>query len=510
MAAMMRKSRLIHSLYARTILQLSLSILVVFLILGFVYYGIISVTTQRQQANQLLGSAQAISDVVSSSISVSTGDITDASVRSYVNFATRSTGAIVWVIDSDGEIVMQTGIPAEAQSRMIATDSGALKLPVKYLGTYESGLSGVTDIGDYNGLLRGSSKWISAAWPLPSPTGAFAGEIQMHRVVSGGSVNSFLMTNSLLISFVIAFIVAIIFVWILSRNITRPIKLLSQAADRVYRGDLSARVKLPGRFGSESVDPERDALVTDDLTVLVKTMNTMIEKLENQERDRKDFISSVSHDLRTPITSIKGFVEGMLDGTIPVDRYIHYLEIVKQEVHRLQSLVETMFETSVLESGSGMHQSVFDINELIKEDVIGLESFLQEKNLGVQTDFLEEDQNKLMVTGDRESISRVIYNVLSNAIRFTPEGGIIALTTRRTGRPREIEVIIEDSGPGIPDADLPYVFDRFYKADKSRTASGSGLGLYISRTILTAHGQRIHASRSEIGGARLSFTLNTP
>jgi signal transduction histidine kinase len=306
-------------------------------------------------------------------------------------------------------------------------------------------------------------------------------------------------------------VVALVFVLILSRNITRPIRLLTQTADRVYRGDLSARVELPGISGHSSTDdPEHEAVVTDDLTVLVHTMNTMIEKLENQERDRKDFMSSVSHDLRTPITSIKGFIEGMIDGTVPPDRYQHYLDIVKQEVLRLQSLVQTIFEAALLESGSGLHQSVFDINVLIKEDVIGLESLLTEKNLGVQTDFLEEQQGRLMVTGDREAISRVIYNIISNAIKFTPDDGIIALTTRRTSRSREIEVIIEDSGAGIPEQDMPYIFDRFYKADKSRNVKGSGLGLYISRTILTAHGQRIHASRSELGGAKFSFTLSTP
>ena len=489
---------------------LSLSILIVFASLGVVYYGIVSITTQRQQADQLLGSTQAIADVVAASLDSATGEITDGTVRSYVNFSARTTNAIVWVINSSGEIIMHTGIPAEALERMELSDSGYYQLPPRFLGTLSSVRSGVTEIGNFYGLLRGSTRWISAAWPFPSPTGAFAGEIQIHRALSDRTVNSFMLTNSLLVSFIVAFFIAMGFIWILSKNITRPIKLLSQAADRVYRGDLSARVVLPGIYRSETSDPEQEALVTDDLTVLVNTMNMMIAKLENQEKDRKDFISSVSHDLRTPITSIRGFIEGMLDGTIPADKHSHYLSIVKQEVQRLHSLVETMFEISLLESGSVLHQSVFDINELIKEDVIGLESFLLEKNLGVQTDFLEEDLGRLMVTGDREAISRVVYNLVSNAIKFTPEEGILALTTRRTGRPREIEVIVEDSGPGIPESDLPYVFDRFYKVDKSRTASGSGLGLYISRTILTAHGQRIHASVSELGGARLSFTLSTP
>lgn len=507
----MKKPRLLQSLYTRTILLLSFSILMVFVILGVVYYSIVNVTTQRQQAEQLLGSAQAVAEVISGSYDPLKGEITDGSVRSYVNFAARSSGSVVWVVSSYGEIIMQTGVPTEAARLLRKSDKGYYRLDTKYLGTISGGQTGITETGDYKGLLEGNSKWLSAVWPIPSSTGAFAGEIQIHQVMTVKTFNNFLMTNGLLVSFVIAFAIALVFVWILSKNITRPIRLLSEAADRVYRGDLSARVVLPGQTGKSTdlADP-RDPLFNDDLTILVNTMNTMIEKLENQERDRKDFMSSVSHDLRTPITSIKGFIEGMIDGTVPSDKYPYYLDIVKQEVLRLQGLVQTIFEAALLESGSGLHQSVFDINELIKEDVIGLESLLLEKHLGVQTDFLEELQGKLMVTGDREAISRVVYNIVSNAIKFTPEDGVIALTTRRTSRSREIEVIIEDSGPGIPESDLPYIFDRFYKADKSRNVKGSGLGLFISRTILTAHGQRIHVSRSELGGARFSFTLSTP
>jgi signal transduction histidine kinase len=351
--------------------------------------------------------------------------------------------------------------------------------------------------------------WLTAAWPVPTASGAYRGEIQIHYEQRPSSLTSFLLTSSLVTSFLAAFGIALLFIGILSRNITRPIRLLSNAADQVSRGDLSVRVVIPGINDQASLKGD-SALVTDDLTVLVNTVNTMIEKLENQERDRKDFISSISHDLRTPITSISGFVEGMLDGTVPANRYQHYLGIVKQEALRLQTLVNTMFEANILAGERKIVPTVFDINEVIKEDVIGLEALLAEKRLGVQTDFLADDQGRLLAIGDREAINRVVYNIMSNAIRFTPADGIIALTTRRSGRPKEIEVIIEDSGPGIPENEYPYIFDRFYKIDKSRTAKGSGLGLHICRTILAAHGQRITVGRSDLGGARFTFTLSVP
>lgn len=503
----MKKSYLIRSVYARTIMQLTLAIVIVFSILGVVYYGIVSLQTLRSQNDQLLNSSRAIAEVVSDGLDAS-GRIIDPDLASYVNFAARSTQAIIWVVNYKGEIVMASSIPGYITGALTKNDDGYYLMPSEYLAVRGLGQNGVSLNGDFHGLFSSTGHtWLTAVWPIPSATGFYRGEVQVHFERQPNSFANFMMTSSLVTSFLAAFGIALLFIGILSRNITRPIRLLSNAADHVSRGDLSVRIVLPGINDTANGG---GALVTDDLTVLVTTMNTMIEKLENQERDRKDFISSVSHDLRTPITTISGFVEGMIDGTVPQDKYAHYLGIVKQEALRLQTLVNTMFEASMLNSDQKFNPTVFDINEVIKEDVIGLESMLSDKHLGVQTDFLADEQGRLLAIGDREAINRVVYNILINAIRFTPEDGIIALTTRRTGRPKEIEIIIEDSGKGIPESEYPYIFDRFYKVDKSRTAKGSGLGLYICRTILAAHGQRISVSRSDLGGARFTFTLSIP
>jgi signal transduction histidine kinase len=524
----MKRLYLVRSIYARTILSLTLAILIVFSILGLVYYAIATQGSQRQQTTQLLNSAQALADTLSGKVNPS-GEITDPAMAGYVRFIARSTDALVWVVNKSGDIIMNTGLPAEAINQLEKTASGYYRLPQRYLAAMGSGTSGLTISGNFRGLLNTPGyTWISAVYPLRSMTGAYNGEVQIHYQKKPYNLTNFMLTNSLIASFLIAFGIAMFFIWILSRNITRPIRLLSQAADQVSRGDLSVRVVVPGindpaiknqDSGDFTHDPDpgmgsqgrkRRALAMDDLTILVSTINNMLEKLENQERDRKDFISSVSHDLRTPITSIRGFVEGMLDGTVPPDRFAYYLEIVKQESLRLQNLVNTMFDMSVLIDENQINQTVFDINEVIKEDVIGLESLLSEKKLGVQTDFQEDEQGRLLAIGDREAISRVVYNILSNAIRFTPAEGIIALTTRRQGKSRGLEITVEDSGPGVPESEYPYIFDRFYKVDKSRTAQGSGLGLFICRKILAAHGQRITVGRSELGGARFTFTLAAP
>jgi signal transduction histidine kinase len=495
-----------HSLYGRTILQLALAILIVFTLMGVVYYGIVTTASARQQSSQLLASARAIAEVAAPSFTAGQGRITQASTISYLNFTARSTGALVWVVDRNGNLVYQTSVPAAIKANL-TEGQPFWNLPATFRGGSALGTSGLTAIGDFRGLFRGTGqRWISAVVPLPSPTGAYIGEIQLHRPAVTESFNSFLMTNSLLFSMLVAFCLALLFLVLLSRNITRPIRLLAETADKVYRGDLTARVVLPGRTGP---DPHgQRALVTDDLTVLVETMNSMIEKLEYEEQSRRDFISSISHDLRTPLTSIRGFVEGMLDGTVPPEKTAVYLEIVKQEVLRLQNLVQTLSEASRYESGSfQIHEQPFDINAVIKEDVYGLEALLNEKSISVQTDFDQTENGRLMVSGDREAISRVVYNLLANAIRYCPQEGIIALTTRRVRGGQSIEVLIEDNGPGVAEKDRPFIFDRFYTADRSRSAKNSGLGLFICKNILAAHGQRISITDSELGGACFSFTL---
>ncbi|MDD2533409.1 MAG: HAMP domain-containing sensor histidine kinase [Eubacteriales bacterium] len=498
-----------HSLYGRTILQLAMAILVVFSVMGVFYYGIVTTASARQQSNQLLGSTQAIAEVVGPSFNASRGEITSSQVISYLNFTARSTGALVWVIDRQGNFAFMTNTPVTLTESFELIDE-QWNLPDTYRGGADLGTSGRSSIGDFSGLFRSTGqRWISTTVPLPSPTGAYIGEIQLHRPVVTESFNSFLMANSLLLSMLVAFILALFFLGLLSRNITRPIRLLAQTADRVYRGDLTARVKLSGFSGSSQ--PSKPALVTDDLMILVETMNSMIEKLENQERTRRDFISSVTHDLRTPLTSVRGFVEGILDGTVPEEKIGTYLDIVRQEVMRLQTMVNTLSEASRFDSGTvQLDQTVFDIYALLKEDVYGLESLLNEKNISVQTDFESSEQDRLLVVGDRAAISRVVYNIISNAIRYTPVDGIISLTTRRNNRTHLIEIVIEDSGPGISSAEWPFIFDRFYTVDKSRTGKSSGLGLFICRTILAAHGQRITVSNSELGGACFTFTLAMP
>ncbi len=495
-----------RSVYSRSVILLTFTNVLIFIIIAMAYYGVVSISIVRQQSGQLTSVANAVADVVRRGIDPQTGELNSSHLLDYLNFAAESTGSTAWVVNRDGEIVLKTGVPVPLLDQLGFTPRGFYEVPDALLIGSQPDSDGVTQANGLDGSFVGQpDDWVTAAVPMRTPSGQYLGEIQLHRKIDYSSRDSWYMTGGVASSFILALIVALLIIGTLSHTITRPIRLLSEAAERVARGDLSARVKIPG------VDTERkdEPIITDDLTSLVKTMNHMIDMLNHQERDRRDFIASVSHDLRTPITSIRGFVEGMLDGTIAPGRYEHYLEIVKNESVRLQNLINTMFEMNLLESSMAYKMGAFDINQLLRESIVSLEPMLSEKKITVRVDMPDSGHDKLLAFGDRDAIRRVVYNIITNAIQFTPLEGTIAVSTRKS-RYKMIEVSIEDSGPGVRDEDNDKVFDRFYKRDRSRTGKGSGLGLFICRTILSAHGQRIKVDKSELGGARFTFTLSAP
>jgi signal transduction histidine kinase len=207
------------------------------------------------------------------------------------------------------------------------------------------------------------------------------------------------------------------------------------------------------------------------------------------------------------MTSINGFIEGILDGTIPQEKQRDYLNIVKDEVKRLQRLVTDMLDIARMEAGDlKVNIGIFDICETVRLSVINLQKIFEEKNINFRASF---EQESMAVKGDCDAIQRVIINLLHNAAKFTPEGGDISVSIRNIKG--KAEITISDSGEGISKEDLPYIFDRFHKADKSRSKDRSsvGLGLYIVRNILRAHHEDIHVE-SEVGkGTTFIFSLPT-
>lgn len=277
-------------------------------------------------------------------------------------------------------------------------------------------------------------------------------------------------------------------VFFLTRHMTRPLTIMAQAAGSMAQGDFKARAPEEG---------------TQEIRELARAFNQMADQLASLEQSRRDFVANVSHELRSPITSIQGFAQGMLDGTIPQADHEKYLQVVVDETHRLSKLIAGLLNLSRMENEeTSLAYSDFDVNETARRVIISRINPIDEKQLEVNADF---DPDPCFVHADADQIEQVIINLLDNAIKFTPQGGTITITTRENGS--QVLLRVKDNGVGILPADAPHIFDRFYKADKAHTVGkGTGLGLAICRRIMEKHGQQIRLVSGE-GGAEFEITL---
>lgn len=286
------------------------------------------------------------------------------------------------------------------------------------------------------------------------------------------------------------FLSSLLAIYFVSERISRPLKEMSYAAKSFAKGKFDVRVPVRGN---------------DEVAELATAFNNMAGSLEKLEENRSVFLSNVSHDLRTPMTTISGFIDGILTGAIPPDKTNHYLEIVASEVRRLARLVNQLLDITRLESGERkINKASFDICELSRQILISCESRIDSKNLDVT---FECDNDNMLVIGDKDAIHQVLYNLVDNAIKFSYEKG--ELTVKIHSSDKSTVVSIRNTGKGISSADLPHVFERFYKSDRSRglDKTGLGLGLYISKAIIDQHGEEMWVKSEEGAWCEFAFTL---
>ena len=291
------------------------------------------------------------------------------------------------------------------------------------------------------------------------------------------------------IGFALASLTAIVFTAFYTRGIVKPLTVITNAAEEMSRGKLSTRADITG---------------VSEVRQLAGTFNVMAEKLEQMEESRKEFVANVSHELRSPVTSIHGFVEGMLDGTIPMEDSKRYLQIVFDETNRMKRLIADLLQLSRMDKGVDKLQlSEFDINELIRRIIIGRMNDIEDKQLDMHLDFYEEP---CMVQADSDKISQVVHNIVDNALKFVSVNGSLTIRTSLL-HDSTVAIDIENDGEPIAPKDRDHLFERFYKADKAHTSGkGTGLGLSICKQIMELHGQTLEVLPLE-EGAGFRFTL---
>ena len=298
------------------------------------------------------------------------------------------------------------------------------------------------------------------------------------------------MLKIFLFSAIGVLLVAFAATYFVTLKMVRPLREMSAAAKKFGQGDFTTRIRIDS---------------DDEIGQLAMSFNNMARSLSELESMRRSFIANVSHELKTPMTSIAGFIDGILDGTIGKDQERHYLRIVSDEVKRLSRLVRSMLNLSRIEAGELKVQTTpFNILEIICETVFSFEQSIDQKHLDIRG----LDTDKVMVDADPDLIHQVVYNLVDNAVKFVNDGGYLEFSFNVDGS--RTYVGIRNSGEGLSKEEIPRVFDRFYKIDRSRGVdkNGVGLGLYLVRSIINLHGGDIIVK--SVQGEYTEFVFSVP
>lgn len=466
-----------RSIFARNMLLSAGMVLLSLFVLSFVFALGSYTYIIREKRETLRATAGVVADVAAAVSEFS--DLTDWSLGLLATSVSRATGTHIFLCDETGAVVA-------CSDGLMQCDHLGARLPDQALLALEEsgGYTGYSDLsGFYDGkrYISGVALYDRAAQRLGSVfASAETGDAgQMWRG----------FTFILLLAACFVLLLAIPASVISSRREAAPLREMAAAARQFARGDLSVRVHSPGR--------------TDEVGELSEAFNQMAETLEKSEHSRRDFIANVSHELKTPMTTISGFADGLLDGTIPMENASRYLGIIASETKRLSRLVRQMLELSRARDAADPTAGVFDIAETVRRALISLESSIGEKRLQLRPELPED---ALRVRGSGDAVSQVVHNILDNAVKFAEPGSELNVRVFKQGGKAYISVV--DRGETIPEAELPEIFQRFHKSDRSRSLDrdGVGLGLYIVKTILDELGEDIWV-RSRDGETEFRFSL---
>lgn len=417
-------------------------------------------------------------------------------IYNLLEYASSASGSLMIIADDNGIIdsrlikyVSDNEINRKFLAKILDTSGNYYRLPNQSQYNFLNTKKELNEIGDFYGLFSFSGfSWLSNVKTVKINDVVIG--IYAFTPVPEVDKGRTSVLRLFLLSSIISIGLAMLLTYILSSRMTKPLKLMKNAAKEISGGNFEKRIEINSR---------------DEIGELSKSFNKMVDSLQNLENMRRDFIANVSHELRTPMTSINGFVEGILDGTIPEDKQAYYLNIVKTEIMRLSRLVTDLLDLAKMEAGESVfNMQPFDICESLRKGIIVLENQIIEKNIHINANF---ENAKMMVIGDCDAIERVIINILHNAIKVSSHNVEIDVATGIIKG--KIYVSITDHGRGISSDDLNYIWDRFYKVDKSRAIDkpGIGLGLAIVKNIIDGHHQEIIVKSEEGKGTEFTFML---
>ena len=467
--------------FSRSFSATMIILLLALVLMGIAFQALVEDYLTESAVADLQQNGSAIANLASAYYSE--GTIINRNFMVNLDVASEVSGSDLIICDRAGRIILCSDVLTGCNHQGLRVDMEYLRKVVENNGDVATGL--------IKGLYEESRYVVSL--PISDPvTGENLGIVMASRpTVSTSSVMAKISSIFMMVSMLVVTVCVIAMGIIFGRQ-SDPLKQMARVARDFGHGDLDARVKL------SQDHPE-------EVEELALAFNNMATELQKSEYQRREFVANVSHELKTPMTTISGYVDGILDGTIPEHRHRYYLQIVSDETKRLSRLVRSMLDISKLQ-GDGIPEEKkvhFDMEEAVGQVLITFEKKITDKHLEVDVDM---PPHPLHTMASQDMVTQVIYNLIDNAVKFCPDGGTLGLKLRQGGG--KIYVSVSNTGETIPAEELPLVFDRFHKLDKSRSQNrdGWGLGLYIVKTIVSSHGENISVT-SRDGKTEFTFTM---
>ena len=466
-----------HSLY--------LKFIVTYLIFGLLGFLVIATFSSRmtlqyltqQKADTLYREANYISaNFVLSYYSDSPDAPSLETVYSHFQALDTYLDASIWLLNADGTLMVNSESSYSENSHTKIEDFDPTEMGSSYY-----------TIGNFYGFFKDETLSVTAPITYNFRT---RGYVLIHMPMSILTAERDGLLNITYVTLLLIFTLSLLILVAFTFTVYRPLKKITGAARQYAQGNFKYQLAINGE---------------DEIGQLAATLIYMAHELDETDEYQKKFVANISHDFRSPLTSIKGYVEAMLDGTIPPEMQEKYLKIVLMETERLNKLTSGLLTLNSFDTKKNrLDITSFDINKIIKNTVSSFEGQCLDRHISIELLF---DAKEQFVSADMGKIQQVMYNLLDNAIKFSPNGSQITIET--TLRHEKVFISVKDQGIGIPRDSMKKIWERFYKTDASRgkDKKGTGLGLSIVKEIITSHGEHINAISTEGVGTEFIFTL---
>ena len=429
---------------------------------------------KKEQADSLYREATLIANTYAADLY--NNEVSLEVVKSQLDALDTYLNATLWIINPSGRLILDSSSPLDLENEVVIENFD----PTVTEGSYYT-------IGNFFNTFEGDM--LSVFAPITSDY-KVKGYVVIHCSLQNIGAEADSMLNISYIMLLVLFLLSLIILIFFTEIVYIPLRKITEATEQYASGNMHYE------FSVESED---------EMGYLAATLSYMASEIARSEDDQKKFVANVSHDFRSPLTSIKGYLEAMIDGTIPPEMHEKYLTILLNETERLRKLTNSLLTLNNLNTkGIMLNKTDFDINKTIRSVAASFEGTCRAKTIAIE---LVLTGDEMYVVADMDKIQQVLYNLLDNAIKFSHHDSVIKLET--TEKHNKVFVSVKDSGIGIPKDDLKLIWDRFYKSDLSRgkDKKGTGLGLSITKEIIRSHGENINVISTEGVGTEFIFSL---